>query len=49
MLETTPQVALFIDFDHVRHGCLKTYGCEPEPLELMETARQYGCVVTATA
>jgi uncharacterized LabA/DUF88 family protein len=49
MLEETQEVALFIDFDNVRYGYLNTYGCEPEPLELMETARTYGRVVTAAA
>lgn len=49
MLEETQTVALFIDFNNVRYGYVKVYGCEPEPLELMETAREYGRVVTATA
>lgn len=43
------EVALFIDFDNIRYGFLNTYGCEPEPLELMEMVREYGRVVTATA
>ncbi len=45
----TQEVALFIDFDNIRYGYLNTYGCEPEPLELMEIARRYGRVVTAAA
>ncbi|MFQ5854189.1 MAG: NYN domain-containing protein [Anaerolineae bacterium] len=45
----TEEVALFIDFDNIRYGYLNTYSCEPEPLELMETAREHGRVVTATA
>ena len=49
MLEETQTVALFIDFNSVRRGYTRTYGCEPEPLELMEKARAYGRVVTATA
>ncbi len=49
MLQDTQNVALFIDFDNVRYGYLNTYGCEPEPLELMDLAREYGRVITATA
>lgn len=49
MLETQEEVALFIDFDNIRYGYLNTYRCELEPIELMEIAREYGRVVTATA
>ena len=49
MINEQIEVALFIDFDNIRYGYLNTYGCEPEPLELMETARTYGRVVTAAA
>lgn len=49
MLEETQTVALFIDFGAVRSGYVNVYGCEPEPLELMDAAREYGRVVTATA
>lgn len=48
MLESK-EVALFIDFDNIRYGYLNTYGCEPEPLDLMKTAREHGRVVSATA
>jgi len=49
MLEENQEVALFIDFTRIRRGYTRTYGCEPEPLDLMEKARAYGRVVTATA
>ncbi|MFQ5342342.1 MAG: NYN domain-containing protein [Anaerolineae bacterium] len=49
MLEDTQEVALFINFNDIRRGYTRTYGCEPEPLELMQKARAYGRVVTATA
>lgn len=47
--EEVQEAALFIDFDNIRYGHLNTCGDEPDPLELMETARQYGRVVTAAA
>ncbi|MFQ5593481.1 MAG: NYN domain-containing protein [Anaerolineae bacterium] len=49
MLEEPRQVALFIDFNNIRYSHVNTYGCEPEPIELMGMAREYGRVVTATA
>ncbi len=45
----TEEVAVFIDFDNIRYGYLNTYGCEPDPLELIEEIREYGRIVTATA
>lgn len=43
------EVALFIDFENVRYGCLNTYGQEPDPHELMRKARAYGRVAVASA
>jgi predicted RNA-binding protein with RPS1 domain/uncharacterized LabA/DUF88 family protein len=43
------EVALFIDFENIRHGTLNAYGVEPRASLLIETARKYGRVNIARA
>ena len=48
-METRKEVALFIDFEHIRYGTLQAYGVEPSASLLIETARKYGLVNIARA
>ena len=48
-METRKEVALFIDFENIRHGTLSAYGVEPRASLLIETARKYGLVNIARA
>lgn len=48
-MEPRREVALFIDFENIRHGTLHAYGVEPRASLLIETARKYGLVNIARA
>ncbi len=48
-MEPRKEVALFIDFENIRHGTLNAYGVEPRASLLIETARKYGLVNIARA
>ena len=48
-MEPRKEVALFIDFENIRHGTLSAYGVEPRASLLIETARKYGLVNIARA
>jgi hypothetical protein len=37
-VEPRKEVALFIDFENIRHGTLNAYGVEPRASLLIETA-----------
>jgi predicted RNA-binding protein with RPS1 domain/uncharacterized LabA/DUF88 family protein len=48
-VESRKEVALFIDFENIRHGTLSAYGVEPRASLLIEAARKYGLVHIARA
>jgi predicted RNA-binding protein with RPS1 domain/uncharacterized LabA/DUF88 family protein len=48
-VEPRKEVALFIDFENIRHGTLNAYGVEPRASLLIEAARKYGMVNIARA
>jgi hypothetical protein len=43
------EIALFIDFENIRYSLLNTQHREPDPQELINTARRYGTVMVAKA
>jgi predicted RNA-binding protein with RPS1 domain/uncharacterized LabA/DUF88 family protein len=48
-VEPRKEVALFIDYENIRHGTLTAYGVEPRASLLIEAARKYGLVHIARA
>jgi predicted RNA-binding protein with RPS1 domain/uncharacterized LabA/DUF88 family protein len=48
-VEPRKEVALFIDYENIRHGTLSAYGVEPRASLLIEAARKYGLVHIARA
>ena len=48
-MDTRREVALFVDFENIRDGILKTYGVELDPSLLIDKARKYGLVNIARA
>lgn len=48
-MEPRKEVALFIDFENIRHATINAYGVEPRAAILIETARKYGLVNIARA
>jgi hypothetical protein len=45
----TDEIALFIDFENIRYSLINVQHREPDPQELIATARRYGTVMVAHA
>jgi uncharacterized LabA/DUF88 family protein len=48
-MESSPEVALFVDFENIRYSVLNTYHREVHGVMLMDIAHRYGCVTVARA
>ena len=45
----TDEIALFIDFENIRYSLINVQHREPDPQELIATARRFGTVMVAHA
>jgi uncharacterized LabA/DUF88 family protein len=48
-LNSTDEVALFVDWDNIRYSMLNLHGQEPDPIAMRDKALMYGALVVAKA